>query len=164
MKKLIISSFVLFFAISTISLASPLRNIDDEIVTSRIADNVLQHFGYNFFRASDVSWTVEKEFQKATFKLNGKTSYALYDLEGNFLVATQKCEKSELAPKVQQSLDQEYADYTLVQALKVISRASDYKFADDTNSVWLNLESNGKSLVAIVYPGNTISVVKTTTK
>jgi hypothetical protein len=161
MKKLIISSFFLFFAVNTIVFASPVRTADDEVATAKIADNVLQHFGYNFFRASDVSWSVNKDFQKATFKLNGKTSYAIYNLNGNFLVATQKCAKEDLSEKVKTSLEKDYAGYNLVQALKVISRATDYQFNDDTDSIWLDLASKNDNLVAVVNPENMISVVKT---
>jgi hypothetical protein len=165
MKKLIISSFFLFFAVNTIAFASPvLHTTDEEVVAEKIADNVLQHFGYNFFRASQVSWTVGKDFQKATFKQNGKTTYAIYSLEGNFLVATQKCTIEDLSEKVKAQLEKDYASYNLVQALKVISRAAIYEYSDDTDSIWLDLVSKENSLVVVVSPRNDIAVVKTISK
>jgi hypothetical protein len=76
-------------------------------------------------------------------------------------VATQKCAKEDLSEKVKTSLEKDYAGYNLVQALKVISRATDYQFNDDTDSIWLDLASKNDNLVAVVNPENMISVVKT---
>ncbi|MEO5912438.1 MAG: hypothetical protein ABIP95_16250 [Pelobium sp.] len=160
MKKLIISSLFLYFATTTLLIAKD-KDVKREDGIENVSSNVLQQFGYNFYKASNISWTVNKTYQKATFLLNGKTTYAIYDLENKFLVSTQLIEVSELPEKVQESLSKEYKEYKILNVLKVVSRPSDYQFQDDTNAYWIDLSSKDQHLFAVSLSGISLTVVKT---
>ena len=55
MKKLIISSLFMFFAATTILKADSITFKKDDGGSEKIASTVLQHFGYTFYRASEVN-------------------------------------------------------------------------------------------------------------
>ncbi len=160
MKKLIISSLFMFFAATTILKADDSTIKKDDGGSEKIASSVLQHFGYTFYRASDINWTVSKTYQKATFLLAGKTTYAIYDLNNKFLVATQLADIKELPTKAQEELTANYAAYKVANVLKVISRPADYNLQDDTNAYWVDLTGNSEHLIAIAFPGSYLSLVK----
>ncbi|TKB96354.1 hypothetical protein [Pedobacter cryophilus] len=159
MKKLIISSLFIFLATSASIKANTKVVIKDNGIES-IASDVLRQFGYSFYRATNVNWTINNTYQKATFLLNGKVTYALYDLNNRFLVATQLTNVSELPERVKASLTSEYAAYKVTNVLKVIERPSDFQYDDDTNSYWLDLVSEKQHLVAIAVTNSSINIVK----
>ena len=160
MKKLIISSLFMFFAATTILKADSITFKKDDGGSEKIASTVLQHFGYTFYRASEVNWTINKSYQKATFVLNGKTTYALYDLDNKFLVATQLVEVKDLPTKAKEELTSEYSTYKVANVLKVIARPTDYNLQDDTNAYWVDLTSKTDHLIAIAFPGSDLNLVK----
>lgn len=160
MKKLIISSLFIFFAATTV-LRADTNIVKFDGGSEKISSSVLQHFGYTFYRASDVNWTVNSSYQKATFILNGKTTYALYDLSNKFLVATQLANVSDLPAAAQETLKKDYADYQTDNILKVVSRPADYQMEDDTNAYWLDLSKGNEHVIAIVFPKSDLRVVKT---
>nr|MBC7614304.1 hypothetical protein [Pseudopedobacter sp.] len=160
MKKLIISSLFMFFAATTILKADSITFKKDDGGSEKIASTVLQHFGYTFYRASEVNWTINKSYQKATFLLNGKATYALYDLDNKFLVATQLVGSNDLPTKAQKELISEYSTYKVANVLKVIARPTDYNLQDDTNAYWVDLTNQTSRLVAIAFPGSDLNLVK----
>ena len=159
MKKLIISSLFIFLASSASIKASNKVLVKDNGIEN-IASDVLRQFGYSFYRAINVNWTINNTYQKATFLLNGKVTYALYDLNNRFLVATQLTDVSELPEKLKVNLSSEYAAYKVANILKVIERPSDFEYVDDTNSYWLDLVSEKQHLVAIAVTNSSINIVK----
>lgn len=159
MKKFIIYSLFIFVLANPLFLnAGELTKRDD--VIERISSNVLQHFGYTFYRAKNVSWTINNTYQKATFTLNDKVTYAIYDLKNNFLVATQTVTVNELPEKSKLILEKNYTDYKPVNILKIVARPADYELEDDTNSYWLELINDKESLIAVTLPQFDVSVVK----
>ncbi len=159
MKKLIISALFILFTATTLVQASD-RDLKKDDGIEKVSSNVLRHFGYTFYRATNVSWTVNKTYQKATFLLNGKTTYAIYDLDNNFLVATQLTETSELPAKTQESLKADYGNYKVANILKVIERPANYQLSDDTDSYWLDLVNEKEHVIAIAFPNTKITTVK----
>lgn len=159
MKKFIIHSlFILALATPFISKADEFFAKDDAI--EKISSNVLQHFGYTFYRAQNVTWSINKDYQKATFILNSKVTYAIYDLNNNFLVATQVASVDELPEKSKLSLEQNYADYKTVHVLKIVSRPLNYELEDDTDAFWVELQKGQENLVAVAFPNSDLNVVK----
>jgi hypothetical protein len=160
MKKLILNSlFIFLIAVSSVKADTKLAKVDDGI--EKISSDVLRHFGYSFYRASNISWTINNAYQKATFMLNGKTTYALYDLSSRFLVATQLTEVGDLPEKIKENLKKDFADYKVGNILKVIERPGDYQFEDDTNAYWLDLNSKTEQVVAVSLNSSSLSIVKT---
>lgn len=161
MKKVFILSFVaLILSLSTQAddgSAKSVKNLES------ISDNTLRQFGSIFYRASDVKWSINSSYQKATFTLNGKPSYAIYDHGSQLLVATQNVSTEELPSKAQHSLKANYADFKIIKAVKVISRPSDYKFNDDTDHYWVSLVNDNKQVFLLISPSSDITLVSTKT-
>ncbi len=124
-----------------------------------VSDNTLKNFGSIFYRASDVKWTMNNKYQKATFNLNGKPSYAIYDFNSELLVATQAATTEELPVKAQQSLKNNYSNYRVTKAVKVISRPADYKFNDDTDHYWVSMANEEKQVILLISPSADITIV-----
>lgn len=159
MKKLIIYSLFLLVATTTFANAASMA-IRDEDNIEKVSSNVLQHFGYTFYRATDVKWEINKNYQKAIFKLEGKQTHAIYDLNNNFLVATQIASINDLSNKAKESLAKNYADYKTKVVLRVIARPSNFQYNDDTSALWVELVSKDKYLVAVAMPNADLSIVK----
>lgn len=159
MKKIIILSLFVFLTASITAKASNTIVLKEGGIES-ISSEVLKQFGYTFYRATEVNWTINNTYQKATFMLNGKVTYSLYDLNNKFLVATQLTNTSELPVRVTQDLAKNYADFKVVNVLKVLERPSDYNMEDDTNSYWIDLTNQDQHLVAVAISNSSINVVK----
>lgn len=159
MKKLILNSLFIFLIAATSVKAHTIpAKVDDGI--EKISSDVLRHFGYSFYRASNTIWTTNSTYQKATFTLNGKTTYALYDLKSRFLVATQLTTINELPERVKENIKKDFTDYQVTNILKVIERPSDYQFEDDTNAYWIDLNNGAEQVVAVCLNNSDISIVK----
>ncbi|MFC5284177.1 hypothetical protein [Pedobacter alpinus] len=159
MRNLIIYSlFVLALANPIVSKANNLLIKDDAI--ENISSNVLQHFGYTFYRAKDVKWSINETYQKATFTLNDKVTYAIYDLNNTFLVATQVATIDELPEKSKISLEKDYSNYKTVHILKIVARPTNYELEDDTNNYWIEMTSSTESLVAVTRPKSELNIVR----
>jgi len=159
MKK----AFILSFVVLVLSLST---QADDGSVkaakkSESISDNTLRQFGSIFYRANDVKWSMNNSYQKATFTLEGKPSYAIYDYNSQLLVATQTASTEELPAKAQQSLKANYSDFKIIKAVKVISRPSDYKFSDDTDHYWVSLVKDNKQVFLLISPSSDITIVST---
>lgn len=153
---------IIFILISSLALAE--KHDDGRAKTSvstieNIADNTLRQFSYFFYKATDVKWVSNGNLQKAIFKLDGKESYALYNNQSSFLVATQKAATTELPSKARDYINSNYAEYLVNSAVKVIARPVDYQFADDTNSFWVSLLSHNKQVILLVRPDGSTTVV-----
>ena len=159
MKKIIILSLFVFLTASITAKASNTIVLKEGGIES-ISSEVLKQFGYTFYRATEVNWTINNTYQKATFMLNGKVTYSLYDLNNKFLVATQLTDASELPVKVTQDLAKNYADFKVANILKVLERPSDCNMEDDTNSYWIDLTNQDQHLVAVAISNSSINVVK----
>lgn len=159
MKKSIILSLFVFLSAS-ITVKANHASVSKEGGIESISSDVLKQFGYTFYRATEVTWTINNTYQKATFMLNGKVSYSLYDLNNKFLVATQLTNSNELPAKITQDLAKNYADFKIVNVLKVLERPTDFNMEDDTNSFWIDLINKDQHLIAVAISNTSISIVK----
>lgn len=160
MKKAFI---LLFVSVVMMTLTTKADDLNTTAKTSidKIADNTLRHFGSTFYRASDVNWTMNKSYQKASFVLNGKTSTAIYDYDHQLLVATQNVKFDELPLKAQENLKESYKNFRVSKVVKVLNRPSDYQYNDDTNHFWLSLFTDNKEIILMISPNAEISTVST---
>ncbi len=159
MKNLLVTIFVL---ISASLFADDGKTKFASHVIEEIADNTLRQFGYSFYKATDVKWVSNSNFQKAIFKLGGKESYAIYNNQSQFLVATQKIESTDLPVKAQDYIKNNYADYVVNSSVKVIARPYDYQYSDDTNSFWVSLLNQNKQVILLIQPDGSSTVVSST--
>lgn len=160
MKKLFISSMFIFFTLTMVASASTKTSrVDDD--KEKISTPVLQQFGFTFYNAKNVNWSFSQNYQKASFDLDGKKTFAFYDLENNFLVSTQLVDFSDLPQKAKEEILKSYKDYTSIDVLKVIARPIDYQLEDDTNAYWLKITNNESCVIGLIFPNSKLNIVKT---
>lgn len=162
MKKAFI---LLFVSIFTITLASKADDASGKASSSisKISDFTLKQFSSTFYRASDVSWSINKSHQKASFVLNGKTASAIYDTNNEFLVATQNINVNDIPEKAKESIKTTYKNYRIAKAVKVLSRPADYQYTDDTDHLWVSLFVDNKEIILLISPDSYISTVSVKT-
>ncbi len=93
MKKLFITT-----AIAAMFSASVFADGTKKATTVNVSYNVVNQFSANFADARNVTWTVNKDFQKADFILEGVKSTAFYNLQGDFVAVTQDVDAKEAIP------------------------------------------------------------------
>jgi len=111
MKKMI-TLFAMVFALTT------LRAFANE---EPIAKRVLKAFELKFGGATDVSWTVEKNYYEAVFTLHDQKLYAFYGLDGEFIAVTRYISSSALPLRLQTNLKKSMGDYWITDLFEVNS-------------------------------------------
>ncbi len=108
------SLFILLTVIS--SLISTAGFARDEPEVSRAA---IASFQSAFAAASEVKWTVNENYFKAEFALNGQYASAYYDAEGALIATTRNISSLQLPISLQASLKKEYANYWVSELFEI---------------------------------------------
>jgi len=87
--------------------------------TPTVTYSVKSEFDSTFSEATNVSWTVTSNVQKATFTLNDVKMTAFYNLQGEYLGVTQDVAYSALDAKAQKQIATKYADYKVGEVIKL---------------------------------------------
>jgi hypothetical protein len=72
----------------------------------------------NFKHASDVTWTSEENYAKATFKWNNISTEAVYTPEGDFIGSMQAITLEELPVNAKRKFAKKYEGYTVKEAIR----------------------------------------------
>lgn len=80
--------------------------------SANVSYSVNQQFTNDFADAQNVTWTVNKNCQKADFVENGVHRTAFYNLAGDFLGVTQVVGYSAIPAKSQKLIAEQYKGYT----------------------------------------------------
>jgi hypothetical protein len=80
--------------------------------TTNVSSSVQQLFTSDFANATDVTWTVNKNCQKADFFVDGVQKTAFYSLAGDFLGTTQTIGYNAIPAKSQKLISDSYKGYT----------------------------------------------------
>jgi hypothetical protein len=99
MKKIILT-----LAIAIGSLTSFARE-------GEVNQKVLDAFNSEFNQATEVSWTVTKDYYKATFMYNDRYVFAYYTENGELLAMTRYISSDDLPLSLVTSLKKNYGDY-----------------------------------------------------
>jgi hypothetical protein len=99
MKKMILT-----LAIAIGSLTSFAREAE-------VTQKVLDAFNSEFNQATEVSWTVTKDYYKATFMYNDRYVFAYYTENGELLAMTRYISSDDLPLSLITSLKKNYGDY-----------------------------------------------------
>ena len=136
MKKYFLSALV-SIAIAVTSFAAD---------GNKVSLGVLNDFAYQFKHASDVKWTSEENYAKATFKWNNISTEAVYTPEGDFIGSMQAITLEELPVNAKRKFAKKFHGYTVKQAIRFEgSKESAYYISaeDGRGSVILKVEDNG---------------------
>jgi hypothetical protein len=101
MKRLLVT---LTIALSFISLSS----FANEREVSRKA---IESFNSSFKTATEVSWTTNDQYYKASFILNGQYVSAFYDVDGTLMALTRNISSLQLPIALQAELKKNYDNY-----------------------------------------------------
>ena len=155
MKKILTTLLLaIVFSAGAFADGEPKNNVE------KISKDVLRDFAYQFYNATNVSWKIDGAYQKAVFILNGKSTCAMYDNQGYFLMASEQVTADELPQTIKQNIDQNFSGYEIKDAVKVIARPSDYANDDDTGSYWTALKGEKEILYVLISPEKTAKVVR----
>jgi hypothetical protein len=129
MKRLVLT---LTIALSLISLSS--FATDKEVNPA-----ALKSFNSSFKNATEVNWTISKEYFKANFALNGQYVAAYYDAEGKLLALTRNISTSQLPIGLQVNLKKNYDGLWISDLVEITN--------DEGTTYYVTLENADTKLV-----------------
>ena len=109
-----------------------------------VSDKAIQSFQKDFARATNVQWESRKEFNRATFELNGEIMFAYYSPEGELLALSRNLVSSQLPIRLSASLKKTYNGYWITDLFEVASNnESSYYITIENAEVALVLRAIG---------------------
>lgn len=142
MKKLLIAT-LLTFATAAGFATEKVEKKDD---SKEISYNAKKQLESEFAGAKDVSWTVNDDYQKASFTLEGKKLTAIFDVQGSYLAATQLVAFDELPAEAKRSITKFYKGYEFSEAIKIVARPSNDYQSNDVGTYWIDLAKDNKQV------------------
>lgn len=124
-----------------------------------VSKSALKNFAFQFFEATNVTWRVSEDFQKAVFNIDGKVACAMYDQDGRFLMASEQVEAGDLPAYVKADIKEKHAGYRISDAVKVLSRPAGYDKQDDTGSYWIALVNDTDIVYLVASPGKSVKII-----
>jgi hypothetical protein len=130
MKKTILAMAMMLMAGLTIAFAK-----DDERVNKEIKSS----FNRDFVSAKDVSWNVQKDFIKATFKMNSQVMFAFYDETGSLLATARNIPSEQLPISLFSKMKKDYSDCWISELFEMDR--------DGQTSYYITLENADETLI-----------------
>jgi hypothetical protein len=130
MKRLVLT---LTIALSLIGFSS-FATKDDSV-----APAALRSFNTAFKSATEVSWSINANYFKANFALNGQYVTAYYDAEGSMIALTRNISSLQLPITLQASLKKNYDGYWITDLVELAN--------DEGTSYYISVENAGARLV-----------------
>src|ERR1700760_4519369 len=116
MKKLFITTAIAALFSANVFAADGTKS---ETSAARVSYSVATKFTADFANATDVTWTVNKNFQKAEFILNDAKMTAFYNHEGDFVAVTQDVDVKAIPAKAQKEIAADYKGYAVKEVIVV---------------------------------------------
>jgi hypothetical protein len=138
---------ILFAILATIGLFTSAFAKDNPVVS----DRVLDAFTADYETATDVSWTSQPQFAKASFTHRGQKVDVFYNYAGEMLATTHTVDFGTLPQKAQQKITSKYAAYTVKEALQ---------FHNDSEDCYFVSLTNGTRKVILKVKNNTVTTFK----
>ena len=155
MKKLFITA-----AIATLFSASVFADgTKKSNTTVNVSYTVLDQFNTDFADAKNVSWTVNKNFQKADFVTDGTKKTAFYNLQGQFVALTQNADLKAIPAKANQEIAEQYKGYAVKEVIVLQSNPEVNTDADET-AYFVDLKSDTKEVLVRITPEAHIAFYK----
>jgi hypothetical protein len=139
MKRIILSFTLMMTLGVTIALAAPGSKINP-------GPDVVEMFKKEFAGAEFVKWTVQGEYQKASFVLGGHRAEAYYTITGEYLGSIRDLFYDQLPLAVMKSVDNKYPEADISELTEVATTDGvTYKMLVELKSkkVRLTVDSSG---------------------
>jgi len=155
MKKLFITA-----AIATMFSASVFADGNKKANnTVNVSYSVLTQFGADFADAKSVTWSVNKNFQKADFVLGDSKMTAFYNFKGEFVALTQDVDAKAIPAKAQAEIAEQYKGYAVNEVIVVQNNTELNADADET-AYFVDLKSDTKEVLVKITPSAHIEFYK----
>jgi hypothetical protein len=147
MKKLFITAAIAaMFSVS--AFADGTKKSDTKVSVSY---TVLNQFRTDFADAKDVSWSVNKNFQKADFILNNAKMTAFYNLSGEFVAVTQDLDAKAIPAKAQAEIAAKYKGYAVNEVI-LLQNNTDLNADADETAYFVDLKNDTKEVLVRITP------------
>ncbi len=145
---------ILLIAIATVAVFANANATDGNEVSSVIS----QSFYKEYAEAENVQWSLNDDFVKASFVLNGESVDAYYDYNGAIVGSSKKIALDKLPSKALRSFTKKYPfpSYNLKECIEFTNAG------DDETNYFISLDdilSNTRVIIRIAPDGN-ISLFK----
>jgi opacity protein-like surface antigen len=141
MKKLIAAVLIaVFFAGSAFAT-------DANKINVRIRTN----FDADFNKASEVTWTVRKDFVKASFTSEGENMQAFYNYEGSLIGTSRDLTVEALPKKAKKLLSDKYAGYAVKEVILFSNK--------DEDAYYVSAENDKHKIILKVKDHSSVSLV-----
>jgi len=85
------------------------------------SDKAVQSFKKDFAQATNVQWDTRKDFNRATFQLNGEIMFAYYSVDGELIALSRNLASNQLPIRLSASLKKMYSEYWISDLFEVAS-------------------------------------------
>jgi hypothetical protein len=123
-KRLLSLALVLAILVST-AFANTAEGVNAATVAA---------FKKDFAAAQDVKWESNKEFNKATFKLNGQVMFAYYSLNGDLVALSRNLTTSQIPISLAAELKKASAEYWITDLFEMASNDETTYYATIQNA------------------------------
>jgi hypothetical protein len=155
MKKLFITA-----AIATLFSASVFADgTKKNNTTVNVSYTVLNQFGADFADAKNVTWTVNKNFQKADFILDNAKMTAFYNLRGEFVAVTQSVDAKAIPAKAQKEITEKYNGYAVNEVI-VLQNNTELNSEVEATAYFVDLKNDTKEVLVRITPESHIEFYK----
>jgi hypothetical protein len=124
MKKLILSLAVVLALFSTAFAKIP----------DGAKDRAAAAFHKDFYKASELNWTVVNNHVRVTFTLDNETMFAYYDFQGNMIGLVHHIVSSKLPENLKKELQKHYSNYWVTELFKVTTEEGENYYIQLTNA------------------------------
>lgn len=157
MKKIFITA-ILFSSLSFGAFADGSKK--DNTNAEAISYTVLNQFSYDFKDATDVSWKIDGNCQKAEFVLEGKKLTAFYSLTGEYMGVTRPVAFKTVPASAQKEIGTQYTGYKVGEVIELQPKAtaqsalstyaSSSSFNDDSKVYFVDLKNEKEEILVRV--------------
>ena len=146
MKKLFITA-----AIATIFSASAFA---DGAKAVKISYTVQNQFKADFSDAKDVTWSLDKNFQRVDFTVNDVKMTSFYNTQGQFVGLTQNIDYAVIPAKAKNLIAAKYKGYNVSEVI-VLQSNPEVKDVDEEVAYFVDLKNaDHEALVRITHDAN----------
>ncbi|MHB8209285.1 hypothetical protein [Mucilaginibacter sp.] len=115
---------------------------------------VQNDFEGNFSDATNVTWAITSNTQKATFLLNGVKMTAFYNMNGDYLGLTQEVAYSIIGEKAKKEIAAQYTGYDVNEVIKLETNNVNTNFAETV--YFVDLKSSAAEVLVRVNQNNDV--------
>jgi hypothetical protein len=156
MKKLFITAAIATMFSASVFAADGGKKVKEAANVTYAAQN---QFNADFSDASNVTWSVNKNFQKADFISNGAKMTAFYTLSGDFIGLTQNADLRAIPAKTKALIAKQYGDYT-INSLIVYQVNTELNTDVDPTAYFVDLKNDNHEVLVRITPSAEIEFFK----